>query len=129
MKVLALLVLVAVSAFLVSGQDTTDAPSDSSSAAPEATTEAPATTADAATEAPATTADAATEAPATTADAATEAPATTAAATTAAPTTKTSKTKFITKKPSPASCPELPVLFFGGMNMSCSFDSTEFNVI
>ncbi|CAD7681666.1 unnamed protein product [Nyctereutes procyonoides] len=127
MKVLALLVLVAVSTFLVSGQDTTDALSDSSSA--DAATEAPATTADAATEAPATTADAATEAPATTADAATEAPATTAAATTAAPTTKTSKTKFITKKPSPASCPELPVLFFGGMSMSCSLDSTEFNVI
>ncbi|XP_013963881.2 uncharacterized protein LOC106557890 isoform X2 [Canis lupus familiaris] len=82
MKILALLVLVAVSTFLVSGQDTTDAPSDSSSGK---SVRAPST-------------DAATEAPATTADAATEAPATTAAATTAAPTTKTSKTKFITKR-------------------------------
>ncbi|XP_047597676.1 mucin-5AC-like [Lutra lutra] len=54
MKILALLVLVAVSTFLVSGQNTTSAPSDSSTAAPDATTAA-ATTA-AATTAPATTA-------------------------------------------------------------------------
>ncbi|XP_077727948.1 mucin-like protein 1 isoform X2 [Canis aureus] len=45
MKVLALMVLVAVSTFLVSGQDTTSAPSDSSTAAPDATTAAPASTA------------------------------------------------------------------------------------
>ncbi|XP_053751419.1 CAMPATH-1 antigen-like [Panthera pardus] len=61
MKLLALLVLVAVSTFLVSGQ-TTGAASDSSTAA-------------------------ATTAAATTAAATTAAPATTAAATTAAPTT------------------------------------------
>ncbi|XP_043420150.1 mucin-like protein 1 isoform X2 [Prionailurus bengalensis] len=82
MKLLALLVLVAVSTFLVSGQ-TTGAASDSSTAA---ATTAAATTA-AATTAAATTAAATTAAPATTAAATTAAPATTAAATTAAPTT------------------------------------------
>ncbi|XP_057159288.1 clathrin coat assembly protein AP180-like isoform X2 [Ursus arctos] len=59
MKVLALLVLVAVSTFLVSGQSTTSAPSDSSTAAPDATTAAAttaATTTAAATTAAATTA-------------------------------------------------------------------------
>ncbi|XP_043420152.1 mucin-like protein 1 isoform X4 [Prionailurus bengalensis] len=71
-KLLALLVLVAISTFLVSGQ-TTGAASDSSTAA--------------ATTAAATTAAATTAAPATTAAATTAAPATTAAATTAAPTT------------------------------------------
>ncbi|XP_043420149.1 mucin-like protein 1 isoform X1 [Prionailurus bengalensis] len=81
-KLLALLVLVAISTFLVSGQ-TTGAASDSSTAA---ATTAAATTA-AATTAAATTAAATTAAPATTAAATTAAPATTAAATTAAPTT------------------------------------------